>query len=298
MDSISRVEIFIQVARANSFAGAARKLGLTSSAVSKQVLNLEEELKTKLLNRTTRKVSLTEEGAIYFERARFAVDELREASEQLNELKSTPRGTLKISIPTTLGTHYLKKPIAEFAIQYPEVTLDISFDDRIVDISEEQYDLVFRIAHLTDSSMKARKMASAPIQVFCSPDYITKYGCPNRPEDLSTHNVVAYTRNKGAQEWRYSFSGKEGVIPLSSNFKCDFAEMMIEAACQGIGIIICPGIFVKKELEDGSLVRILHDYPTAPERNLYAVFPANRFMSTRLRLFIDKIKDHCDKVLN
>ncbi|PXF62768.1 LysR family transcriptional regulator [Kangiella spongicola] len=295
INSLSRIEIFIEVARENSFSGAARNLGLTGSAVSKQIQHLEDELKVKLFTRTTRKVSLTEEGAIYFERASFAIDELKEAADEIHELRDTPRGNLKVSIPTSLGTHYLKKPIAEFAKEHPDVTLDVSFDDRMVDITEERFDLVLRIGALQDSSLVARRLAPAPIQAFCSSQYIEQYGQPSTPEDLSAHNVVAYTRNKGAQEWRYQGpDGKEGVVALTSTFKTDFAEMMIEAACQKIGIIICPAIFVKKELNSGELVQILPDYRSYPERNLYAVFPTRQYISTRLRLFIDKIKAFCD----
>jgi DNA-binding transcriptional LysR family regulator len=139
MDSLSRIGIFLAVAKQESFAAAARDLGLTSSAVSKQVLNLEGELHTKLLNRTTRKVSLTEEGALFFSRASRAMEDIAEAREQMNELKTTPRGQLRISVPTALGTQYLKGPIAEFALKYPEVTLDVQFEDRLIDIAEEGF---------------------------------------------------------------------------------------------------------------------------------------------------------------
>lgn len=296
MDTLTRIGIFVEVARQQSFAAAARELGLSSSAVSKQVLNLETELRTKLLNRTTRQVSLTEEGALYLARASRALEELQEASEAINELKTTPRGLLRVSIPTTLGTQYMKGPIAEFALLHPEVTLDVQFEDRLIDIAEEGFDLVLRIAALQDSSMIARKLAASPFYVCCSPGYLQKHKAPRTPADLADHNVLAYTRNKGAHEWRYRApNGKEGVVALKSTFKCDFAEMMIEAAVQGIGIMIAPAFFVQSALKDKRLVRILDDYHTAPERNLYAVFPPNRYVSTRLRLFVDHIHAYCSK---
>lgn len=296
MDYLSRIAVFIEVARLESFAAAARELGISTSAVSKHVQNLEYELQAQLLNRTTRKVSLTEEGALFLERARSALDDLSEAKEQINELKATPRGSLRISAPTALGVDYLKKPIAAFAKMYPEVLLDIQFDDRIVDIAQDGFDVVLRIAALEDSSMIARKLAPCPIYVCASPEYLEKYGVPKIPKDLTYHNVLAYTRNKGAHEWRYFQSiHNEGVVSLHSNFKCDFAQMMVEAACQGIGIIISPVFFIQKELEQGKLVRILSEYETAPERGLYAVFPPNRYLSTRLRLFVDHINDYCTR---
>lgn len=291
MDNLSRVAIFIAVARHESFAAAARELGMTGSGVSKQVQNLELDLCTKLLNRTTRKVSLTEEGAIYYQRARQALDDLQEAADQINELKSLPRGNLRVSLPSTLGIQYLKGPIAAFALQYPEVTLDVQFEDRLIDIAEEGFDVVLRIAALEDSSMVARKLVSSPIHAYCSAEYLNQHGEPESPQDLPEHNVLAYTRNKGAHEWRYrDAAGLEAMVALHSNFKCDFADMMIEAACHGIGIIICPELFVRQQLHKKQLQKILPDYQSSPVRNLYAVFPPNRFVSTRLRLFVDHIQ--------
>ena len=296
MDSLSRIGIFVEVARQQSFAAAARELGLTTSAVSKQVLNLETELRIKLLNRTTRLVSLTEEGALYYARASRALEELQEARDEIDELKSSPRGSLRISLPTTLGTQYLKTPIAEFSLQYPDVTLDVQFEDRLIDIAEEGFDVVLRIAALDDSSMIAKKLATCPFYLCCSPGYLRTHPPLRTAADLANHNVLAYTRNKGAHEWRYRGpSGKKGVVQLKSTFKCDFAEMMIEAAAQGIGIMIAPAFFVQSALKEKRLVRVLADHQTVPERQLYAVFPPNRFISTRLRLFIDHMHAYCRK---
>jgi DNA-binding transcriptional LysR family regulator len=292
MNALSRVAIFVEVAKQRSFAGAARELGLTPSAVSKQVQNLEQALTVKLLTRTTRSVTLTEEGALYFERASRAIADLDEAADLVNELRTTPRGNLKVSLPTTIGMRFLLGPIAEFARQYPEVILDVQFEDRLIDIHEEGFDVVLRIAALPDSTLAARKLADSPVQAFCSKGYIRANGKPDTPEDLVGHNVLAYTRNRGAHEWRYlGPDGATGTVGLQSSFKCDFAEMMIEAACQGIGIIICPRLFVTEEVRKGKLVPLLQDYESNPPRSLYAVFPANRYMSSRLRLFLDYMRD-------
>lgn len=296
MDSLSRIGIFVAVARQQSFAGAARTLGLTASAVSKQVQNLEAELGSKLLTRTTRKVALTEEGALFFERASRALADLDEATEQLNELKTRPRGNLRISVPTALGIHYLKAPIAEFARKYPEVRLDVQFEDRLIDIVEENFDVVLRIAALADSALVARKLAPCPLVVSGSPAWFRMHGKPRTPQELAAHNVLAYTRNKGAHEWRYKApDGSEGVVALQSTFRCDFAEMMIEAALQGLGLIITPRPFIQHLLGARKLVCVLPDYCTWPERNLWAVFPPNRFMSTRLRLFVDHMHAYCQR---
>lgn len=294
MDSLSRIGIFLEVARQQSFAAAARELGITTSAVSKQVQNLEYEMQVKLLNRTTRQVSLTEEGAVYFERASRALDDLKEAAEEVNELKTTPSGPLRISVPMTFGLQHLTKPIAEYARKYPQVKLDVQFDDRIIDMAQEGFDLSLRIGALKDSSLVARKLADSPLRVCASADYLKRNGMPQTPDDLRAHNVLAYTRNRGAHEWRCRLpDGGERVIPLTSTFKTDSAEMMIEAARQGIGIVIVPWFFVQKEEQSGALQRILPEYQSLPERALWAVFPSNRYLSTRLRLFVEHIAAYC-----
>ena len=298
MDYLSKIGIFIEVAKHESFAGAARELGITTSAVSKQVQNLEHELKAKLFNRTTRNVALTEEGTLFFERARHALDDIQEAKEQLNDLKAKPHGTIKVSVPASFGQTHLKKPLAEFAVLYPEVTLDISFDDRKVNIAEEGYDLVIRIGVLTDSSMIARKLIDCPIHVCASPKYLKKNGTPKTPEDLAKHNVVAYTRHKGTHEWRYKHkeSDDENVIALNSSFKADAASMMIEASLQGIGIIITPEFFLHKHIISGKLVKLLEDYETTPKRAVYALFQPNRYLSTRLKLLIEHLDTYCQTI--
>ena len=296
MDSLSRIGIFIEVVRHESFAAAARELGITSSAVSKQIQNLEYALKTKLLNRTTRKVSMTEEGALFYERASRALEDIQEATEQINELKATPRGSLRVSVPAAFGILHLTKPIAEFARLYPDVHLDIEFDDRLIDMTQEGFDISIRIGPLKDSAMISRKLASCPIHVCASPAYLKKHGIPETPDDLAKHNVLAYTRNRGAHEWRYtSPDGLERTVALKSSFKCDTAEMMVEAARQGVGIVIAPAFFLHGALDDGTLKVILEEYKGAPERCLYAMFQPNRYLSTRLRLFVDHIAQYCSQ---
>ncbi len=167
MDHISRVGVFLEVAKYESFAGAARALGLTGPAISKQVQSLEDQLGIKLLNRTTRHVSLTEEGAIYFDKARKALDDLNEAEQQIQELKACPTGKLKVNAPMSFGTQFLTRPIAAFAEQYPEVELEVDFDDRWADVVVEGFDVVIRIGTLQDSNLIARKLAPCPI-ILCA----------------------------------------------------------------------------------------------------------------------------------
>lgn len=290
MDHISRVGVFIAVVKAGSFAGAAQALGITSSAVSKQVQNLEQDLQVKLLNRTTRNVSPTEEGTLYFERAAQALAELQEAEEQINELKSRPRGPLKISLPQSLGIKYFGDAIATFAATHPGVELDVSLDDRLVDVAAERFDLVVRIGSLSDTSLIARRLADCPFVICASPGYLKTHGIPQIPNDLAKHNVLAFTGNMAPNEWRYVDKvGTKGQVSLRGNFKADSGEVLCGAALKDIGIVILPIFYVSEYLASKELQIILPDFKTFPKREISAVFPPSRFQSTRLRLFVDHL---------
>ena len=298
MDYLSRIALFTEVAKLESFSGAARHLGITSSAVSKQIQNLEHELQTKLFHRTTRKVSLTEEGAILYQRTKSALENIQEAREELNERTTTPKGHIRVSLPVSLGIHYLKKPIAQFAQAYPAISLDIEFSDRHVNIAEEEYDLALRIGALTDSTLIAKKLASIPVHPFTSPAYLQQHGPIDTPAALQGLNVFEYTRHGGQHIWHYAdLDGTRKSIDLQTHFSCDSVEMMKEAALAGIGIFIAPEIFVRQELASGQLVKLLPAYQTLPVRNLYAIFPPNRYVRKRIRLFIEAIQAYCQKHL-
>ena len=297
MDHISRIGVFIAVVKAESFAGAARALGITSSAVSKQVQNLEQDLQVKLLNRTTRNVSVTEEGAVYYERVARALEDLQEAQEQIYELKSRPRGPLKVSFPQSLGIKYFRETIASFAAKYPEVELDVSLDERFVDIVNEGFDLAVRIGALKDTSLIARRMASCPFVVCASANYLETHGTPEEPGDLAHHNMLAFTGNTGLHDWRYQdATGQIGQVSLRGNFKADSGDILCSAALQGVGIAILPVFYVAEHLKNQALHAVLPDYATSPKRDIYAVFQPNRFQSTRQRLFVDHLVSTCKRL--
>lgn len=290
MDHISRIGVFIAVVKAASFAGAAQALGITSSAVSKQIQNLEQDLQVKLLNRTTRNVSPTEEGAMYFERAARALEDLAEAEDEINELKSRPRGLLKVSLPQSLGIKYFGDAIARFAAQYPEVELDVSLDDRLVDVAAERFDLVVRIGYLADTSLIARRMADCPLVLCASPEYLRVHGTPQTPADLTKHNALAFTGNRGPHEWRYTNNaGETGQVALQGSFKSDSGDILCRAALRHVGIVLLPIFYVAEHLESHRLQHVLPNFTTSPKREIYAVFPPNRFQSTRLRLLVDHL---------
>lgn len=292
MDHISRVGIFLEVAKCESFTGAARALGLTGPAISKQVQVLEEQLEVKLLNRTTRNVSLTEEGAIYFRKARKALDDLNEAEQQIHELKVRPTGKLKVNAPMSFGTQFLAHPIATFAEQYPEVELEVDFNDRLVDVAAEGFDVVIRIGTLEDSSLVARKLAPCPIILCAGKKLIEKYGLPESVEQISDYPGIIYTKHAQKEVWRFQKNDGETLSQtLNRNFSANTAEMQLAACLQGLGVALLPIFSADAYLRSGELIALFPEYESYPETNIYAIYPQNSYLSTRTRLFIDWLKD-------
>ncbi len=294
MDSLSRVRIFMEVVKNGGFAGAARVLGMTGSAVSKQVQNLEDQLGVKLLHRTTRQVTLTEEGELYFLRAGHALDELAEVEAVLQERKATPAGNLKINVPLSFGMQYLRAPLAGFAKAYPDVTMDVSFDDRLVDVVGEGFDVVARIGALADSALLVKKLADCPIVMCASPAYLEAMGVPKKPDDLSKHRMIAFTRHGSGTDWRWKDAkGKVGLTSYQPSFKANTAEMMREAVLEDVGIAALPIFAAATYLKAGGLVRVLPAYETHPMREIVMLYPPGRNLSTKVRLFLDWMSKAC-----
>ena len=293
MDHISRIGIFLEVAKYASFAEAARTLGLTGPAISKQVQSLEDRLGVKLLSRTTRHVALTEEGALFYEKARKALEDLNEAEQQIQELKACPTGKLKVNAPMSFGTHFLTQPIAAFAEQYPEVEIEVDFNDRWVDVVAEGFDVVIRIGSLEDSTLIARKLAPCPIILCAGKKLIEKYGLPQSVASLCDYPGIVYTQHNQKEEWRYMNQENEVFSQiLNRNFAANTAEMQLQACLQGLGVALLPIFSVDCHLRSGELIALFPEYKTYPERGIYAMYPQNRYLSTRTRLFIDWLSDY------
>lgn len=290
MDHISKVGIFLQVVKDESFIGAARSLGMTGPAVSKQIQSLEERLGVKLLNRTTRHVSLTEEGTIYFERARMALEDLKEAEQHIQELKEYPTGKLKISAPMSFGIQFLTKPIAKFAKQYPDVDLEIDFSDRWVDLVEENYDLIVRIASLEDSGLIARKLAPCPLVLCVSDTFIKEHGLPNSVDDIRNYPAVTYNRHGKREQWSYKDKNNQiHTISFNNRFASNTAEMQIAACLEGLGVALLPIFSAQAHLQSGRLVELFPELGSYPEIGIYILYQKNRYLSTRSRLFVDHL---------
>ena len=288
MDNLSRVDIFLEVVKQNNFSAAARCLNMSAPAVSKQVQALEKQLGVKLLNRTTRFVTLTEEGARYADKAKRAMDDLHEAERQILDLKTCPTGLLRFNAPFSFGTQYLTGPVAAFAKRYPDVVMDVSFDDRYVDVIAEGYDVVVRIGALEDSSLIARKLADCPILLCASPEYLTQQTQIKCLQDLQEHKGIVYSKHDNRAEWRYiDLNSKISKVQLNRGFIANNADAMLEACVQGLGLAVLPVFTCAAYLNAGQLVRVLPDYQTYPSLAIHVMYPQNRYLSTKVRLFID-----------
>jgi DNA-binding transcriptional LysR family regulator len=298
MTNISRIAMFLEVARFESFTKAARNLGMTGPALSKQVNALEEDLQVRLFHRTTRHVALTEAGALYADRARKAMEDLEEAALLIQELKEKPKGHLKISVPMSFGQHCLLPFLTDFAKNWPEVSLNIDFDDRHVDLLEEGFDVVVRIGALKNSSLIARKLKACPIILCASKACIARHGKPDSPQDLADYPHIAYTRHGLETQWHYQHkNGDIGVVScFNTQGAANHADMMVQLCLSGCGMALIPVFAVHDHLKDGSLEQILPDYSTWPRRNIYALFAANRYLSIKQRLFIDGLNDYLKKM--
>ncbi len=288
MDSIAGMRIFAQVVEAGSFSAAGRQLGLAPSSVSRQINDLEEELGARLLQRTTRKLSLTEAGRLYYERATKIVIEVDEAKLAVAQIDGAPSGVLRLSVPSSLGRLHVVPAVAAFQERFPAIHVVLSMTDRLVDLVEGGFDLAIRVGRLRDSSLIARKIGSGCRLVCASPKYLDKAGVPKSPSDLGDHNCLMFRSHPGTNIWR--FRGPKGVteVRVSGGFYADNGEALTAAAVAGLGLILVPDWLVGIEIEQGLLRRVLPRHPVVPDASpLYAVYAHQRHLPPKVRALVD-----------
>jgi DNA-binding transcriptional LysR family regulator len=292
MDRLTEMEAFVQVVDHGGFTDAARKMGLSKSAVSKHVSALEARLAVRLLNRTTRRVSPTEVGLAYYDRARSVLAEAEEADSMVTALQETPKGALRLSAPVTFGVRQLSPAVAGFLAAYPQVDVNMVLDDRFVEIVAEGYDLAIRIGHLADSSLKARKLAEARGVIAASPAYLAEHGTPRTIDDLNDHRLLHYSNLSTGNFWRMrTASGEERQIRAGGRLTVNNGESLMRAAEAGIGISMVPSFMLGDALASGRLVELLPDHLPEP-LGIHALYPQGRFPQPKLRAFIDYLVEH------
>lgn len=284
---------FVKVVELQSFSKAANALGMTKSAVSKQVQSLEDVLKVRLLNRTTRTVRLTDEGELFYQQARQIVDAALEAERRVKNLNEQPSGTLHINAPESLGIFHINPVLVDFAKAYPDIVLEVQYTNKFINVLEEGVDVTIRVASLTDSSLIARKLARCQFAFAAAPEYLAKHGTPKHPDDLINHRFIEYSLAERPREIRYRTTDgtMNGVAIVTPMFRANANHIQRQATLEGLGVTVLPTFVIGEDIKSGRLTHILKDYTLDPERNIYALFPHNRHMSAKVRLFIDFIAE-------
>jgi len=286
MDRLLSIEAFVRVVESGSFVAAAERLGLSQAMVSRYVQDLESRLDTRLLQRTTRRLSLTEAGAAYFERSQQVLRDLEEMDASITSQTQQPRGTLRVNAPVVFGSRHLAALLAEYSARYPGVSVDLSLSDRFIDLVEEGVDLAIRIGTLDESSLVARRLCPVRLVICGSPDYLDRHGRPHTPADLATHNCLGYTYTRSGNEW--PVIGPQGPLNIAvrGSLRANHGEALCQAAIAGLGLVLQPTFIAGDALRDGRLESVLPDYRPA-ELNAYAVFLSRKFLSAKLRTFVD-----------
>jgi DNA-binding transcriptional LysR family regulator len=288
MKNLAGMAIFAHVVEARSFSAAAQRLGMSKSMVSKEVTKLERNLGARLLNRTTRKLSLTEIGAAFYESCARIVQEAREAEVLVGRLHAEPRGVLRLTAPVAFGTLHVAPALPEFLAQYPDLRIDLTIGDRQFDLAEEGFDLAIRIARVLPDNLVARRLAPINRVVCAAPAYFERHGTPDRPADLARHNCLVYTHASPDSQWRFR-SGKgaeEEVVPVRGNLTLNDDEALWQATIGALGIALLPTFIVGNDLQSGRLQAVLTEHVPV-ERNLHALYLPNRHLSAKVRVFID-----------
>ena len=271
-----------------SFTKAAQKLDMSGAAVGKQVQTLEKKMGLRLFHRTTRMVTPTDSALKINAAASQSEEHLTEVLEGLADEQSTPTGRLKINVPMSYGELFLAKPMAEYAAAYPDVIVDVDFDDKRVHLIEEGYDLVIRIGALEDSGLIAKRISDFPILMCASPKLVQELGTPKTPKELSNWPLICYSNATNPSLWTFKRDGeKTGSVNLRPSLYANSASMMKEACLEGVGAAQLPQFCCDSNIMDGSLIHILPEYSTAPERGVYVIYPDKKFMPLKVRKFID-----------
>jgi DNA-binding transcriptional LysR family regulator len=289
-DTLAEMSVFSRVVAAGSLSAAARELGLSPAVISRRLAALESRLGVRLINRTTRSLHLTDEGATYYDTCARLLAEIEEADAAVAAGRAEPRGPLKVALPASFGHLHVAPLVPRFAARYPNVQLALSLSDRTVNVIEEGFDLAVRIADLADSSLAARKLAPNRRVVCASPDYLKRHGTPHTPQDLVGHNCL--TTNEFAMTWDYKDPDERGgAVRVSGRYACDNWEVLREWAVAGLGIALKSTWDVRQQLEDGSLVPLFPGYTFASDVAIYAVYPHRRFLPAKTRAFIEFLAD-------
>lgn len=273
---------FVAVAESQSFTQAAERLNISTAQVSRQITALEKRLATKLFYRTTRKVTLSEEGLLYYRHCRALQDGIEEAERTLGRLQREPQGTLRLTAPVTYGEQFILPLLNDFLLTYSKLHLELELTNKTLDLIDGGFDLAIRLGKLTDSSLMARRLASRHNYVCASPEYLQHYGIPHSLSELQQHQCLVGNH----PYWRFIEQGQERTWRVSGRLQCNSGIGLRDAARKGLGLAQLPDYYVDTDLQNGELVAVLEHYRAAPE-GVWGIYPQNRHLSPKVSLLLD-----------
>lgn len=284
------MEVFVKVAQAGSLSAAASQLGLSKSAVSKHISGLEARLGVLLLNRTTRRLSLTELGIAYRDHAQRILGDIEETELAIHEHTVEPMGKLRVNAPMSFGILHLAPLLPGFMAVHPRIEVELALDDRRIDLIEEGFDVAVRIGRLDDSNLIARRLAAVPMVCAASQHYLARCRPIDDPNDLAGHNCLRYTLNRQPSEWCFRRADESRAVKVKGTLTANNGEALREAALAGLGIVCQPAFIISPDIVAGRLIPLLPEWQ-APSVDIHAVFPEQRRLQPKLRRFVDHLID-------
>ena len=286
MDRLLAMEMFVRVVETGSFSKAAKEFATTQPTVTKQVAATEARLKVRLLNRNTRGVSLTESGALYYERCKQIVHQAQEADSIVHLRQTQAQGLLRIGTSVAFGRRVVVPLALDFMDRHPQVQVDLSFEDRYIDLVAQGIDVAVRMGKLVDSTLGARHLGMNPWVIVATPKYLRKQGTPKRPQDLSGHNALIYSSVQGDDVWRlFTARGAPVTVPVSGRLRSNNLSAVLAAARAGLGVAALPRYVAHDSLAAGHVVEVLQDH-TLPEQEIHAVFPSPKLVPVKVQAFV------------
>ncbi len=279
---------FVRVVETGAFARAGERMGISKSVLSRRVARLEEQLGARLLTRTAQGAQPTDIGQAYFERASNILAELEAAQEIVADAVTQVAGPIRLTAPISFGTRHLAPALVEFSRRHPRIELDVSLDDKRVDLVGGGFDLGIRIGKLPDSSLKARRLTSVRASVLASPDYLAEHGRPEHPRDLNGHDLLYYANLAMSEQFRFKIGNRVEQVSGNMRMRADSGDMLKAAACAGLGVVTLPNFIASDAIRSGELEVLLHDYPI-PEVGMHAVMPPGRATTARVRALVDHL---------
>lgn len=295
MDKLMQLRVFVRLAERRSFSAVGRDLRMTQSAVSKAITTLERVLGARLVNRSTRSVSLTETGRRYYERCQQILADLDEADAAVADSSLGASGALKIAAPVPFGLMFIAPRVARFQAQHPALAIDLDLNDRPSNLVEENIDVAIRLGQLTSPGLVARKLGDSPFVAVASPVYLSQRGTPRTPQDLATHNALAYTQQANPTLWAFEKDAVPYTVAVAGNYRSNNLLALKDAAVVGIGIARLPLWMVDAEIKTGSLRVVLEQFKLSAF-GIHAIYPSARRIPAKVKLFVDFIQDELSSV--